>query len=261
MLEHLLRTYYITGGMPEAVEIWSKTEDVEKLEEVQQRILDTIELDFAKFARTKDFSKLFAVWNSIPAQLTGDNSKFMFGHAKKGMRAKDLEDALEWLINAGLAHKVFKVEEPSLPVTAYIDFSCYKLYMVDCGLMRKVSGIPAAAILEGGVGVAELLKPLAGNYVLSELINIFEDTPYFWRSGNTAEIDFLIQYGIDFVPIEIKSGNSGRTRSLGEYRKKYAPACSVKTTLNNYSCSSDRHTKQIYNVPLYLLWKLESIIS
>jgi predicted AAA+ superfamily ATPase len=177
------------------------------------------------------------------------------------MRAKDLDDALEWLINAGLAYKVFRVEEPSLPVTAYTDLNCYKLYMVDTGLMRKISGAPASAILEGGASATALLKPITGNYVLSELMNVFEDTPYFWRSGNTAEIDFLIQYGIDFVPIEIKAGSSGRTRSLGEYRKKYSPAYAIRTTMQNYSGSGDATAKQLFSVPLYLLWKLESIIS
>jgi predicted AAA+ superfamily ATPase len=146
-LEDYLRTYYITGGMPEAVETWLRTKDINQLEAVQKHILNSYELDFAKYAPSKDFPKLSAIWRSIPQQLAKDNSKFIFSQVKKGWRAKDLEDALEWLISAGLVYKVAKIEKPFLPLAAYADESYFKLYLSDIGLLRQLAVLSAGAIL------------------------------------------------------------------------------------------------------------------
>jgi hypothetical protein len=129
--------------MPEAVETWIKNKDIDKLEEIQQKIIDSYELDFAKHAPSKDFPKLSAIWRSIPEQLAKENSKFIFGQVKKGLRAKDLEDSLEWLISAGLVYKVSKIEKPFMPLSAYADETFFKLYMADIGLMRKMAKLPS----------------------------------------------------------------------------------------------------------------------
>ena len=142
-----LRNYYIVGGMPEVVARWVKNHDVAEVDEIQQRILDNYELDFAKHAPHKDFPKLTAIWHSIPAQLARENSKFMFAHVKQSLRAKDLEDALEWLLAAGLCYKVEKIEKPFLPLSTYADQTAFKLYMADIGLLRKMSRLPAEALL------------------------------------------------------------------------------------------------------------------
>ncbi|MCL2165589.1 MAG: ATP-binding protein [Oscillospiraceae bacterium] len=254
-LERLYRTYSITGGMPEAVDIWVKTGDVAKLDEVQQEILDAYELDFAKYAPRSEFSKLSAVWNSIPAQLSEKNSKFMFGHAKKGMRAKDLAGVLEWMIGAGLAYKVFRVESPTLPVSAYTDNNYFKVYMSDTGLLRKISDAPADLILKGVLNDSGFINAATANYVHSELLGMFGDELFFWRSGNAAEVDFIIQFGVDLIPVEIKPGKVGRTRSLGEYRKRYGPAYAIKASMNNFEDGS------VSNIPLYMLWKLDFILA
>ena len=254
-LEALLKTYYITGGMPEAVQTWLDTHDIAALEKVQQAILDSYELDFAKHAPPRDFPKLAAIWRSIPLQLAKENSKFIFSQVKQGWRAKDLEDALEWLLGAGMVHKVTKIEKPFMPLSSYEDQAFFKLYMSDVGLLRKMAGLPAAAILEKSDTFREFKGALTENYALCELLRGTGQTPFFWRSGNTAEVDFVLQHGVDIVPVEVKSERNDKAKSLAEYRKKYAPRIAVKTTMRNVGSGDIR------KVPLYLLWQLEKYLA
>ena len=251
-LENDLRTYYITGGMPEAVAVWLETKDIERLDAVHRKILDSYELDFAKHAPGKDFPKLSAIWRSIPEQLAKENSKFIFSQVKKGFRAKDLEDALEWLISAGLVFKVAKIEKPFIPLSAYADQTYFKLYMADTGLLRQMSRLPAEAILEKNDIFKEFKGALTENYVLCELVNLYSDIPFYWKSGNTAEVDFVVQNGVDIVPVEVKSERNERTRSLAEYRKKHNPRAWVITSMKN----ADGH-----HIPLYLLWLFKQLIQ
>jgi predicted AAA+ superfamily ATPase len=253
-LEDTLRTYYVTGGMPEAVETWIKTKDIDKLERVQQQILDSYELDFAKHAPSKDFPKLSAIWRSIPRQLSKDNSKFIFSQVKKGWRAKDLEDALEWLISAGLVYKVSKIEKPFVPLSSYADESYFKLYLSDIGLLRKMAGLPAEAILKKTDEYREFKGAMTENYFLEEWMQRHDTMPFYWKSGNTAEVDFVVQHGADTIPVEVKSERNNKAKSLAEYRKKYTPAVSVKTSMNNVRIGEVRH------IPLYLLWQIEKYL-
>ena len=253
-LENYLRTYYITGGMPEVVETWINTKDITKLEAVQQQILDSYELDFAKHAPSKDFPKLSAIWRSIPLQLSKENSKFIFSQVKKGWRAKDLEDALEWLISAGLVYKVAKIEKPFVPLSAYADESYFKLYLSDIGLLRKMASLPASAILEKTNDYREFKGAMTENYFLDEWMQRNDALPFYWRSGNTAEVDFIVQHGDDIIPIEVKSERNDKAKSLAEYRKKYTPGVSIKTSMNNVSIGEVRH------IPLYLLWQIEKYL-
>ena len=145
---NLLRQYYVTGGMPEVVKTWCETHDIEQVEEKQQQIIDGYEFDFAKHAPIKEFPKLTAIWKSIPIQLARANNKFIFGHVKKGWRSKDLEDALEWLINAGLVYKVCQIEKPFIPLSSYAKPTAFKLYLCDIGLLRKLSDVPSQVVLD-----------------------------------------------------------------------------------------------------------------
>lgn len=254
-LENYLKTFYITGGMPEAVSTWIKTKDIKKLEEVQKRILDSYELDFAKHAPVKDFPKLSAIWRSIPEQLAKENSKFIFSQVKKGMRAKDLEDALEWLIGAGLAYKVMKIEKPFLPLSSYADQTFFKLYASDIGLMRKMSGLPAMEVFKKSENYKEFKGALTENFVLNELISLKCETPFYWKSGNIAEVDFVIQSEEGIVPIEVKSERNDKAKSLAQYRKKYNPKVAIKTSMKNVS------NGEVKNIPLYLIWKILEYIQ
>lgn len=253
-LESYLKTFYITGGMPEVVDTWLKTKDITKVEEVQQKILDSYELDFAKHAPSKDFPKLSAIWRSIPEQLAKENSKFIFSQVKKGLRAKNLEDALEWLISAGFVHKVVKIEKPFMPISSYADHSYFKLYVADIGLLRKMSKLPASSILEKSEIFKEFKGALTENYALNELIYISGDVPYYWKSDNSAEVDFVIQFKTDIIPIEVKSERNVKARSLAEYIKKYNPKVAIKTSMKNISGD------EVKNIPLYLIWNIYKLI-
>ena len=254
-LENYLRTYYITGGMPEAVDTWIRTKDIAQVEAVQQRILDSYQLDFAKHAPSKDFPKLSAIWRSIPQQLSKDNSKFIFSQVRKGWRAKDLEGALEWLLSAGLVYKVTSIEKPSVPLSAYADQTFFKLYLSDVGLIRKMANLSAGHILQKNDEFKEFKRAMTENYVLCEMANLFENDWFYWQSGNTAEVDFVIQHDTNIIPVEVKSEHNNKAKSLAEYRKKYNPKISVITSMNNVAGA------EVRQIPLYLLWQMKKYLS
>lgn len=255
-LTGFLRQYYMTGGMPEVVSTWCRTKNIEEVERIQQAIINSYELDFAKHAPAKDFPKLSAIWRSIPEQLAKENTKFIFSHVKKGWRSKDLEDALEWLIGAGLVYKVSKIEKPFIPLSAYADDTAFKLYMADIGILRKLSKLPYEVILDTAPTYREFKGSLTENYVLCELLGSVDDTAYYWSSGNTAEVDFVIQCGKEIIPIEVKSEKNVKARSLAEYRKKYAPAYAVKTSMR-----SDTDGDAVLNIPLYMIASVKNFIG
>jgi len=255
-LEPLLKQYYVTGGMPEVVETWFRTNSIELMENVQQAIINSYELDFAKHAPAKDFPKLSAIWRSIPEQLAKENTKFIFSHVKKGWRSKDLEDALEWLIGAGLVYKVCKIEKPYIPLSSYADDTSFKLYMADVGILRKLSKLPYEVVLDATPHFREFKGSMTENYVLCELVQSVDNTAYYWSSGNTAEVDFVIQSGADIVPIEVKSEKNVKARSLAEYRKKYEPKYAVKTSMKKETSGDE-----VLNVPLYMISQMEQFKS
>ncbi len=255
-LETYLKQYYVTGGMPEVVEAWCKTRNIENVENIQQSIINSYELDFAKHAPIKDFTKLTAIWRSIPIQLAKENTKFVFGHVKKGWRSKDLEDALEWLISAGLVYKVCKIEKPFFPLSSYADETSFKIYMADVGILRKLSKTPYEIVLNTTPAYKEFKGSMTENYVLCELLKSVNDVAYYWSSGNTAEVDFVIQSGAEIVPVEVKSARNVKARSLAEYIKKYSPKYSVKT-----STRQDVGGKEVLNIPLYLISRLKDFIK
>jgi len=253
-LEGYLRTYYITGGMPEAVDTWVRTKDIGQLEAVQQKILNSYELDFAKHAPSKDFPKLSAIWRSIPMQLSKESGKFIFSQVKKGWRAKELEDALEWLISSGLVYKVTRIEKPFVPLAAYADQTFFKLYLSDVGLLRKMADVSADYLLQSSEVYKDFKGALTENYVLCELMNQFETNWFYWKSGNIAEVDFVLQHGAHIIPIEVKAERNNKSKSLSEYRKKYSPEVSVKTSMNNVSSG------EVMQIPLYLLWIIKKFL-
>ena len=255
-LTTFLKTYYVTGGMPEAVAKWIDTKDVSEVERIQDVILGSYELDFAKHAPATDFPKLSLIWKSIPNQLAKENGKFVYGHVKPGARAKDLEDALQWLVSSGMIYKVSKIEKPAIPLSAYSDQGYFKLYMSDIGLLRRISRLPAASIFEEFVLYKEFKGALTENYVLGELVNLHGDVPYYWKSGNTAEVDFIVQFEEKIIPIEVKSSTNAKARSLGVYREKYKPEYSVRTSMLNL-----KKDDCLLNLPLYMLWTIERFIG
>ena len=255
-LTNYLRQYFLIGGMPEVVRTWKETQDLAEAEKIQQAILSGYELDFAKHAPRTEFPKLSAIWASIPQQLSKPNSKFIFSHVKKGWRAKDLENALEWLIRAGLLHKVCLIEKPYFPLSSYADATSFKLYLCDIGLLRKLAGVPGRVVLDPSAQYTEFRGAMTENYVLTELNNAAARPLYYWSSGNTAEVDFVLQQDTQIVPVEVKSQKSVKSRSLAEYRNKYDPAFAVRTSMiPELTCST------LLNIPLFMIHMLPKWIQ
>lgn len=163
---------------------------------------------------------------------------------------------MEWLIDAGLAYKVCRIEKPFVPMSSYAEPTVFKLYMADVGILRKLSKLPYEVILDSSPAYVEFKGAMTENYVLCELIKSADKEPYYWSSGNSAEVDFVIQCGKEIVPIEVKSEKNVKARSLAEYRKKYQPAVSVKTSMR-----AETNGKEVLNIPLYLISAIKQIIS
>jgi len=252
----LLKTYFVVGGMPQVVAKWMESKNISEVERIQEQLISSYELDFAKHAPAVDFPKLSLIWRSIPNQLARENGKFIFGHVKPGARAKDLEDAMQWLVSAGMVYKVNKIEKPSIPMAAYENPSYFKLYMADVGLLRKVAGLPASAIYEDSSLYSEFKGAMTENYVLEELLHLHGDIPRYWKSANTAEVDFVIQIEEGIIPVEVKASMNLKSRSLRIYREKYKPEISIRTSLANLHMDDG-----LLNIPLYMLWTLEKIIK
>ena len=250
-MENYLKYYFIVGGMPEAVNSWIENKDVERVENIQDNILQMYQLDFAKHAPEKDLRKISQIWKSIPEQLAKENSRFIFGHVRKGARAKDLEDALNWLIDSGMVYKIEKIEKPYIPLSAYSKSNQFKIYTCDIGLLRKLAGIDAKVVISKNSKYTEFKGALTENYALTELINKGCKNVYFWRSKNTAEVDFVIQYNGDPTPVEVKSGNNTKSKSLITYIKKY----DVKKAFR-FSLDKRKNKEVIEEMPLYFIWKI-----
>ncbi|MDR3294274.1 MAG: AAA family ATPase [Clostridiales Family XIII bacterium] len=247
MLKEYLERYYIIGGMPEAVRDWVENKDIERVDEILARILDGYEADVSKHAPRGDFPKISAIWNSIPKQLAKENQKFIFSQVKSSWRAKDLEDALWWLARAGMVYKLELVKTPLMPLKAYADATHFKLFACDVGLMRKLAGVAPAVIMDNTGNYTSFKGSMTENYAFCELKNIYGSI-YYWRSDNSAEVDFLVQDEADVVPVEVKSSKAKSAQSLSQYCKKYKPGKSLLTSLEQKSGT----------LPLYALWTIKN---
>jgi predicted AAA+ superfamily ATPase len=180
-----------------------------------------------------DVAKIAQVFDSLPSQLARENKKFVYQLIRTGARAREYEDAIQWLINAGLCYQVKQISKPSLPLSAYDDQNAFKLYGFDVGLIRKLSKLSPAAFIEGNRLFSEFKGALIENYILQSLKTQFEDTPRYWSSGNTAEIDFIIQNDNEIIPIEVKSDENTKSRSLTLYQSKFEPTLRIRYSLKN----------------------------
>ena len=246
-LKDKLKMYFISGGMPEAIVNLLENKNVELTQNALKNILNAYELDFSKHVENRDIPKINFIWSSLPSQLARENRKFLFQSVKTGARAREYEDALQWLINAGLAYKINCSQKPSLPLSAYDDLSSFKMYLPDVGLLRKLAQLDPVAIVEGNRLFTEFKGALTENFVLSALIQQFEGLPRYWKSGNIAEVDFLIQYKNQVVPVEVKSDENVKSKSLAFYRKAYSPELSIRFSMRNL-----KFEEGLLNVPLFL---------
>ena len=254
-----LKMYFVTGGMPESVRSWTQDRDIDLVQRVLSNILGAYERDFAKHPNPTDFPKISLIWKSIPSQLARENNKFLYSAVKEGARARDYENALEWLCNANLAHKIYRSTAPGLPISAYDDLSAYKLYMVDVGLLRRLSLLAPSAFGEGNRLFVEFKGALSENYVLQALKNQFEATPRYWAVINPKyEVDFITQRENDVFPMEVKSEANVESRSLKKYKEKYGDKVKlrIRFSLNNLRLDDD-----LLNIPLFLADYTDKLIG
>lgn len=258
-LEKYLKNYYIVGGMPEAVQVWVDTHDYKEVEAVQDRILKDYADDFSKYTTPDTSTKIHLIWNSIPAQIAKENNKFIFSHVKAGARAKDLEDALSWLVNAGIAHKLHLVSTPELPLSGMADYTYFKVYMSDVGLLRRKAKINYRTILSGDSSYITFKGALTENYVFTQLLSLGIES-YFWRSKAEAEIDFITDYEGLLVPIEVKSADNTKAKSLHIFCNRFNPQMAIKTSLKNVGDNMDGET-HVWSIPLYCLFRYKEYLA
>jgi predicted AAA+ superfamily ATPase len=251
-----LKMYFISGGMPEAVATLLGARDTNATQAVLQSVISSYQLDFSKHVEKKDIPKINYIWNSLPSQLARENKKFLYQAVRPGARAREYEDALLWLSNAGLVTKVYCSEKPGIPLTAYDDLTAFKVYLPDVGVLRRLSLLDPVAFSEGNRMFTEFKGALTENYILSGLTGQFEPIPRYWRSGNKAEVDFLIQYRNQVIPVEVKSDENIRSKSLAYYKKEYTPGLSVRFSLRNL-----KKDEGLINIPLFMVDYARKIID
>lgn len=258
-LEKYLKNYYIVGGMPEAVQTWVDTHDYKEVDEVQNRIIKDYADDFGKHTTPDTATKVRLIWDAIPSQIARDNNKFIFSHVKQGARAKDLEDALEWIVNAGIAYKLNMVSNPELPLSGMADNTYFKVYMSDVGLLRKKSNINYRTILEGDVSYIHFKGALTENYIMTQLKCMGVES-YFWRTKADAEMDFISDYEGLLLPIEVKSADNTKAKSLHLFCNRYNPKMAIKTSLKNVGDNMDGDT-HVWSIPLYVFFRLKEYVA
>ena len=254
-MEKLLKEYYAVGGMPEAVKTWTETRDYDAVDDVLQEIISDYRDDISKHAPVADVPKIRWIWDSIPLQLAKDNNKFVFSHVKEGKRAHELENALRWLKDAGLIYQLELVEKPEIPLSGFADASFFKVYLADVGLLRSVSGITAETLANGSGQYLRFKGAFTENYVMTQLMAMGK-RPYYWRSGNTAEVDFLFEDDGEIVPVEVKAAENTQAKSYRQFCSRYEPKVGFKLSLKNIAENECVHTRTI-SLPLFMIRQMD----
>ncbi len=244
-LTDLLKQYYVTGGMPEVVKNYIENDNLLKVREIQLNILQSYEFDFGKHVPAKQIPKVKMIWNFIPAQLSKENKKFIFGLLKKGARAKEFETALTWLEESGLISKIYRIKKPGFPLRSYIDSSAFKVFFVDIGLLGALSGLDPKIVLQGNSVFKEFKGALTEQYVFQQLKPCFQ--LFYWSSERSdGEIDFIFQKQQKIIPVEVKAEENLKAKSLKFFSEKHQITDAIRFSLSDY-----RNEKWLQNIPLY----------
>ncbi|MCI7120078.1 ATP-binding protein [Prevotella sp.] len=245
--EERLRQYYYVGGMPAVVSAFAEGGDIEHVRNLQNGILESYERDFSKHAPAIEVPRIRMVWQSVPAQLSKENRKFVYGVVKEGARAKDFELAIEWLKDAGLIYKVNRSKKGQLPLAAYEDFSAFKIFMSDIGLMGAMSKLPAQSLLSGNALFSDFKGALTEQYVMQQLKTNSNLAIYYWSADSSrGEIDFLLQRDCDIIPVEVKAEENLQAKSLRSFVEKNPGLHGVRLSMSPY-----REQDWMTNYPLY----------
>jgi predicted AAA+ superfamily ATPase len=253
----MLRRYYFVGGMPEAVKNFAETGNARETREIQEEIIKSYVLDFAKHAPAADIPKLTLIWDYIPKHLAKENKKFVFSAIKKGVRAREYENALKWLEDTGLIHLANAVETVKHPLKHYANKGCFKVYALDVGVLGAMAKSPVELLAQGKRLFNEYEGAFVENYVAQQLVSHFHQQLYYWRSkGGKAELDFLFEFEGNICPLEVKAGINPKSKSLRSYDLQFKPDRLMRTTLLNF-----KKDGKIYNLPLYAVSLLPEFIS
>ncbi len=254
-LEEKLKSYFIIGGMPEVIQSWITYKDMERVNKIQEDILQSYESDFSKHTTSIEANRISIIWNSIPSQIARENKKFLYQAAKNGARAREYEDAVNWLKDANVVNKIYNVTKPNMPLIAYNDLSSFKLYLNDVGLLRKKTNLSSRVIIEGDTLFQEFKGALTENYVLQTLVaNGLE--PYYYTFDNRYEIDFIMQYQNEIIPIEVKAGKSLNNTSLKVYNETHKPNIRIRFSMNNLNKDDN-----LINIPLFMAEYVKKFIE
>lgn len=250
-----LKQYYFVGGMPEAVESFAENQDFNEVRQIQKRILAAYEQDFSKHAPNEVVPRLRMLWNSIPAQLTKENKKFIYGLVREGARAKDYETALLWLSDCGLVHRVSRVNAPGIPLRAYEDMKAFKLFVLDVGLLGCMTGLHQRTLLDGNALFVEFKGALTEQYVCQQLKTLADlELCYYTNDRGSCEVDFVVDTGGRVMPLEVKAETNLRAKSLKTYREKFSPELAIRTSMADY-----RKEDGLVNLPLYAIGQIGSL--
>ncbi len=246
--EEYYHAYQVCGGLPLSARsmIWGK--GIEMVEKVLEENLMAYEIDFSKHALKTDIPKIHAIWKSTPEQLSRENNKFVYRVVREGARAREYENALQWLVDAGMIYQVKLCEKPELPLSFYENSSAFKVYLLDIGLLRKLSKLPAEIFVSASQLFTEFKGAVAENFVLTSLLAQGFAMPSYWTlQGNKAEVDFLVADGLSVVPIEVKSDRRISGKSFAEYDKKYHPDLRIRFSMNNIKKDGN-----LLNLPVFM---------
>lgn len=244
--------YLIIGGMPECVASWVKYKDPAGISQIQKELIEVYENDFSKYNGRVNSGRILMVFRSIVAQLAKPNEKFMYGAVREGARAREFEEAIEWLVSAGMLNRVYNVSKTEHPLSAFDKLEQFKLFVFDTGLLKHMAGVDNSAILLKSD--YQFKGPLTENYVIQQLRGQFDVEPRYF-SGKNSEIDFVLQYGTEIIPIEVKAGEDKSAPSFKKYISDYQPQYALRYSKRGY-----RKDGCITNLPLYLVRKTKELL-
>ena len=245
--------YLIIGGMPECVSSWLKHKDPAKIAQIQRELIEVYENDFSKHNGKVNSGRILMVFRSIVTQLAKSNEKFMYGAVREGARARDFEEAIEWPVSAGMLNRIYNVSKLEHPLSAFDKLDQFKLFLFDTGLLKQMAGIDNSAILLKST--YQFKGPLTENYVLQQLRGQFDVMPRYFSSRN-GEIDFVLQCGMDIIPVETKGGEDKSAPTFKKYVADNHPQYAVRFSKMGY-----RKDGNITNIPLYLVGKTKELLG
>ena len=250
------RRYQVCGGLPKPCSDMLDNAGMAVIEQDLEDLRKSYELDFTKHVDSKDIPRIREIWRSIPSQLSRENKKFVFRAVREGARAREYESALDWLVLSGMIYRIYCTEKPELPMKHYEDLTAFKVYVLDQAVLRSMAELPPEAVLTKGDILKEFKGAMAENFVLGSLLAQGFKTPHYWTlQGNKAEVDFLIQNGLEIIPIEVKAEDNVSGKSFAEYNKKYEPRIRLR-----YSLLNIKRNGNMVNFPIFLCDWLNDVL-